>query len=226
MYCISHSPARAGLHPFAVAAVILMPLKRAWALCDAPPQHHSRVPKHHLLYGAHFRTHSQRACKGGGGRWGRQGQVGGWRMVVNVHTSTTASVRETHAQKVADHFAAPTTSTVAPTNPLDTHSLRRTHTPPRSMVGVRTAHSRTGEMRSAPSTPAALRGAVREGRRDSLKRTTPRHRLVGVVGGEGGSRQWRTSAELTPNIGGSDTPLHRSTHRISTIAAASLDGGG
>lgn len=142
---VLHSPVRAGLHPFAVAAVILMPLKRAWALCDAPPQHHSRVPKHHLLYGAHFRTHSQRACKGGGGRWGRQGQVGGWRMVVNVHTSTTASVRETHAQKVADHFAAPTTSTVVPTNPLDTHSLRRTHThtPPRSMVGVRTAHSRT-----------------------------------------------------------------------------------
>lgn len=133
---VLHSPVRAGLHPFAVAAVILMPLKRAWALCDAPPQHHSRVPKHasrslstpSTLRCAHIRTHSQRACKGGGGRWGRQGQVGGWRMVVNVHTSTTASVRETHAQKVADHFAAPTTSTVAPTNPLDTHSLRRTHT--------------------------------------------------------------------------------------------------
>ena len=89
-YCISHSPARAGLHPFAVAAVILMPLKRAWALCDAPPQHHSRVPKHHLLYGAHFRTHSQRACKGGGGRWGGGGGAAARSGAARDESSTRA----------------------------------------------------------------------------------------------------------------------------------------
>lgn len=150
-YCISHSPVRAGLHPFAVAAVILMPLKRAWALCDAPPQHHSRrsQARQPLTLYAIYSTarifahiHKEPAREGGGGGVGRvRSGAGGW-LSMCTHRPRHRFGRHM-PRKSQTTSAAPTTSTVAPTNPLDTHSLRRTHTPPRSMVGVRTAHSRT-----------------------------------------------------------------------------------